>query len=94
MDKRTGTIITIALAVIFGCCGLFSCIGGIGTLAGAGNFEFTDLSGNTTQGQTPPEYGIIGLCLSIIFFAIPAAAYFLLARGKNGATPPPVPPAM
>jgi hypothetical protein len=37
MDKRTGTIITIVLAVIFGCCALFSCIGGVATLLGGDN---------------------------------------------------------
>lgn len=83
MTRQTGIIITIALAVVFGCCGLFSCIGGLGTLTGAGTYEFTDLTGVNTQGTTPPAYGLIGICFSLIFFLIPVAAWYFLVRGKT-----------
>lgn len=91
IDKRTGTIITIVLAVIFGCCALSSCLGGILTLAGVS--EFTTTVGDVTQtGQTPPAYGLVGLCCGLIFVAIPVASYFLLVYKKNGAEAPAPPP--
>lgn len=82
MDRRTGLIITIGLAVVFGCCGLFSCLWGGMTAAGLGTFEATGLDGVTTAGQTPPAYGAIGICLGLLFIAIPAVAYFFLVRNK------------
>jgi hypothetical protein len=84
-------IITGVLAALFGCCGLFSCIGGIGTLAGMGTYSATGLDGSSVAGTTPPEYGIVGICFSIIFIAIPVIAYFLLVHNKP-ATPPAAPP--
>jgi hypothetical protein len=98
MTRQTGLIITIVAAVIFGCCAFFSCLSGVLTLAGLSTTT-TDFSAlgipPTVQQQTPPAYGIAGICFSIFFVAIPVALWFFLVRGKNGeeVTPPAAPPA-
>ena len=86
MTKQTGTIITIVLAVIFGCCGLITCSSGVIALAGLGTWDTTDFSGVTRTGQIPPVYGLPIICLGIVFVAIPVVSYFLWVRGKNGDT--------
>ncbi len=79
MTKQTGLIITIVAAVIFGCCAISSCIGGVITLAGGGTYAL-----GTQMGQTPQWTGIFGICFSVIFIAIPVALWYFLVRGKNG----------
>jgi hypothetical protein len=78
MTRQTGIIITVATAVVFGCCGIFSCLGGIVTLAGGGTYELGEFAG-----QTPPGYGITGICFGILFVLIPVAAWYFLVRGKE-----------
>lgn len=93
MTKQTGLIITIVAAVIFGCCGFFSCLGGGLTLAGfsTSTTDFSDLGIPATSQQTPPAYGLFGICFGILFILIPIALWFFLVRGKNGeeVAPPP-----
>jgi hypothetical protein len=86
MTRQTGLIITIVAAVIFGCCALFSCLGGVLTLAGLSTTttDFSDFGMPATVQQTPPAYGIGGICMSIFFIAIPVALWYFLVRGKNG----------
>jgi hypothetical protein len=79
-------IATIATAVICGCCALFACIMGFGTITGNGTFE---LGGSA--GQTPPAYGYVMLCLSFLMILVPVAVGFFTLRKKPGAadsTPP------
>jgi hypothetical protein len=83
MTKQTGWIITGVLIVLFGCCGLSSCLWGGLTLAGFGTFETSGVVG-TTSGQTPPAFGLIGMCIGIVFIAIPVLSWYFLVRGKNG----------
>ena len=63
MDKKTtGLVATIATALLCGCPGLFMCLFGAITAAGAGTFNDTGLS---------PAVGFVLICLSLIFIAIP-----------------------
>ncbi len=85
-NKNTGMIATVATAVICGCCALFTCVMGIGTITGNGTFQ---LGGSS--GQTPPAYGYAMLCLSLIAILIPVAVGFFTLRKKTDAadaTPP------
>ena len=76
-NKNTGIIATVATALICGCCGLFTCIMGIGTVTGNGNFTL----GNSTQAM-PPAVGYVFLCLSVIMIIIPIAVGFFMLRKK------------
>ncbi|MEW6084110.1 MAG: hypothetical protein AB1607_05890 [Chloroflexota bacterium] len=85
-NKNTGMIATIATALICGCCALFACIMGLGTITGNGTFT---LGGSS--GQTPPAYGYVMLCLSFLMILVPVAVGFFTLRKKPGAeetTPP------
>jgi len=86
MSRQTGLIITIIAALIFGCCALFSCLGGGLTLAGFSTTttDFSDFGIPATSQQTPPAYGVVGICFGIFFILIPIALWFFLVRGKNG----------
>jgi hypothetical protein len=76
-NKNTGMIATIATALICGCCGLFTCIMGIGTVTGNGSFTL----GNSSQAM-PPTVGYVFLCLSVIMIIIPIAVGFFMLRKK------------
>jgi hypothetical protein len=78
MTRQTGLIITIIGAVIFGCCALSSCIGGVLTIAGGGTYTL-----GTQMGQMPQWTGIFGICFGIFFVLIPIALWYFLVRGKN-----------
>lgn len=94
MDKKTtGMIATVATALICGCCALFACIMGFGTITGNGTFKL----GGTTQ-PMPPSYGYVFLCLSVLFIAVPVVVGFVTLRKKpaDAVTPvsdEPLPPA-
>jgi len=78
MDKRTtGIIATVATALICGCCSLFGCIMGVGTITGNGTFEL----GGVSQ-PMPPSYGYVFLCLSVLFIAVPIVVGFVTLRKK------------
>lgn len=89
-NKNTGMIATIAIALICGCCGLFTCVMGIGTISGNGSFTL----GDSTQ-ATPPAFGYAFLCLSVIMIIIPIAVGFFTMRKKPEApaSNEPLPPA-
>jgi hypothetical protein len=79
MDRRTGIIVTVVTAVLFGCCGIASCFSGVATLTGG-----STLSGLSGVEQTvTPAYGIPFLCLGLLFVLIPVAAWYFLVRGKE-----------
>jgi hypothetical protein len=79
-NRNTGMIATIVTAVICGCCALFACIMGIGTITGSGTFTV-----GGTSGQTPPAYGYVMLCLSFLMILVPVAVGFFTLRKKPGA---------
>ena len=92
MDKKTtNTVITVAAAIIFGCCSLFCCIMGFGTVTGNGTYEL-----NGQSSQLPPTYGYVFLCLSIILIIIPIVIGFFTLRKKpeadTAASNEPLPP--
>ncbi|NWG07838.1 MAG: hypothetical protein HXY35_14270 [Chloroflexi bacterium] len=76
-NKNTGLIATVATALLCGCCGLFSCILGVGTLAGNGSLTI----GNSVQ-QMPATYGYVFLCLSFLMILVPVAVGFFTLRKK------------
>lgn len=87
MDKKnTGMIATIASALICGCCALFTCIMGFGTVTGNGTYTL----GSGTE-QMPPAVGVVFLCLSFIMILVPVAVWFFMMRKKpedTGMMPP------
>jgi hypothetical protein len=89
-NRNTGIIATVATALICGCCGLFACIMGIGTVTGNGTFTL----GDTSQ-PMPPTYGYVFLCLSVLFILVPVVVGFIALRKKPEALPndEPLPPA-
>ena len=85
MDNRSKSIVaTLASVVLCGCPGLFLLI--FGFFAAAGNmpfkFEFNSVS-NTDV--IPPTAGLVLICLSLIFIAIPVVVGFLALRGRPAA---------
>lgn len=80
-NKNTGMIATVATALVCGCCALFACIMGFGTITGNGTFT---VGGST--GQTPPVYGYAMLCFSLIAILVPVAVGFFTLRKKTDST--------
>ncbi len=70
-------VITVATALICGCCSLFTCIMGFGAITGNGSFTL----GNTSQ-PMPPTYGYVFLCLSLISLIVAVAVGFFMMRKK------------
>lgn len=100
MDKRTsGIIATLATVVLCGCPGLISLCGGaltalVSFIPGANIDMFGSQDPKSALG-----YGLGGVCLGIVFVAIPIVVYLLTLRKKPEAapTPPPsepIPPAI
>lgn len=91
-NKNTGIIATVATALLCGCCALFACIMGIGTVTGNGTFNM----GGANQ-ATPPAVGFVFLCLSFLMILVPVAVGFFTLRKKPEAVVPvsdePLPPA-
>lgn len=72
MDKKTGTIITIVLAVLTLCCSLACCVGGVYTfIAGEDDLD------------VPPAAGIPGVCLAVLVWIVPVVVGIILLRGKD-----------
>jgi TRAP-type C4-dicarboxylate transport system permease small subunit len=93
MDKKTtGIIATVVTALLCGCCALFACIMGFGTITGNGTFNL----GDTVQ-PMPSSYGYVFLCLSVLFIAVPIVVGFVTLRKKPEEVVPisdePLPPA-
>jgi hypothetical protein len=101
MDRKTtGIIATIVAALLFGCPGICLCL--FGAIAATGQIPYTtefpysaDFS-NPYSEKLPSYIGFIGLCLAIIFIAIPVVVGFLTLRKKNNkptSSQGPLPPA-
>ena len=82
MEKKTGGIIATIVAVLLcGCPGLCLCL--FGAVTAAGQMPWTaDLSGYNQYGTVPPAWGLVGLCLALIFIAIPIVVGILTLRNK------------
>ena len=76
-NKNTAMIITVVTALFCGCCSLFACIMGFGTVTGNGTYEL----GGVSQSM-PPTYGYVFLCLSVVMIIIPIAVGFFMLRKK------------
>jgi len=79
-NRNTNLIATIVAVVLCGCPGLFGlCFGGISLLA-----SFTPGANIDVFGSSDPAsattMGLVVLCLSIIFIAIPVAVWFATRR--------------
>ena len=85
MDKKTGTIITIVVAVLTLCCSLACCGGGIATLTGNGTYTM-----GTDSGNLPTWAGIPGICLAILVWAVPVLLWVFLVRNAEDETADPM----
>jgi preprotein translocase subunit SecF len=83
MDKRTtGLIATIASVVLCGCPGLFGlCLGGTSVLASFVPGAEIDVFGSNDPAAAT-TMGVVSLCLSVIFIAIPIVVWFVTLRKK------------
>jgi hypothetical protein len=84
-NRNTGMIATIVSALVCGCCALFTCIFGFGTITGNGSVTF-----NSSIEQLPPTYGYVFLCLSVLMILVPVAVGVFTLRKRpdsDGAVP-------
>lgn len=83
MDRKTkGIIATIAAVVLCGCPGLFMCFfGATSVLASKIPGADIDVMGSSDPAAAT-TMGIVFLCLSMIFIAIPIAVGFFMLRKK------------
>ena len=98
-DRNTAIIVTVAAALLCGCPGLVVCLGGaiFAVISRIPDATYTGgMDANSALG-----YGLGGLCLGIVFIAIPIVVGVLLLRKKPAAgdtavIPPsePIPPAL
>ncbi len=93
MDKRTtGLIATIATALLCGCPGLFGlCLGGASVLASLVPGADIDVFGSNDPAAAT-TMGIVSLCLSVIFIAIPIVVGVITLRKPPEAVAPIVTP--
>jgi hypothetical protein len=82
MEKKTGGIVATIVAVLLcGCPGLCLCL--FGAWAATGTLPYTtDVGGYSGAGTVPSYLGFVGLCLALIFIAIPIVVGFLTLRKK------------
>jgi len=93
-NKNTNLIATLIAVVLCGCPGLFGlCFGGISLLASFTPGAEIDVFGSNDPGSAT-TMGLVILCLSVIFIAIPVVVWFATRR-KQSITPSdnePIPP--
>jgi len=84
MDKKTtGLIATIATALLCGCPGLFGlCFGSTSVIASFMPGAEIDVFGSSDPGSAT-TMGIVSLCLSVIFIAIPIVVGLTTLRKKS-----------
>ena len=85
MDKKTtGLIATIATALLCGCPGIFGlCMGSTSLIAGFVPGAEIDVFGSSDPASAT-TMGIVSLCLSVIFIAIPIVVGVVTLRKKPG----------
>ena len=83
MDKKTtGLIATIATALLCGCPGIFGlCMGSTSLIAGFVPGADIDVFGSSDP-SSAATMGVVFLCLSIIFIAIPIVVGVMTLRKK------------
>ncbi len=94
MNSRTTAIVaTIASVVLCGCPGLFLCV--FGALSAAGAPVTTELNGVSNTQTLPSSYGFAMLCVALVLILIPVAVGFFTLRKKPAppTTGEPLPPA-
>jgi hypothetical protein len=80
--KKTGAIIaTVLTSLICGCVALFAC--GFGVAGVAGVPITTTVNGYSTQQPMAIWLGVLLLCLSVIFIAVPVVVGVLTLRNKK-----------
>ena len=90
MDKKTtGLVATIATALLCGCPGLFGlCLGGTSLFASFVPGAEIDVFGSNDPGSAT-TMGVVFLCLSVIFIAIPIVVGVVTLRKKPDAVAAP-----
>ncbi len=76
MDRQTGMIITVIVAVLTLCCSVLCCTTGLLIALNEQLELYWDIE---------PGVGVAPCCLSILVWVIPVLLWFFLVRGKNGA---------
>ena len=98
MDKKkTGIIATVATALLCGCPGLISlCMGAIYAVVSQIPGAEIDMFGSSDPADAL-TFGIGGICLGIVFVAIPIVVGVVMLRKSQEAVPvsdEPLPPAI
>lgn len=75
MDKKTGTIITIVVAVLTLCCSVTCCGLGIGNWVSEGGVFGSDVD--------PAYIGIPAICLAILIWIVPLLLWIFLVRRQS-----------
>lgn len=91
-NRNTGTIATIAAALLCGCPGLLAmCWGGLAALISFVPGADIDIGGSSDPTAALAS-GLGTLCLGILFLAIPIAVGFFTLRKKPEIAPQEIPP--
>jgi len=77
MNKRTGTVITILVAVLTLCCSTTCCLSGLYTSASGGQWV------NSLNTYVAWYYGLPVICLGILVWLVPVLLWVFLVRGKK-----------
>ena len=94
-NKNTQLIATLAAVVLCGCPGLFGlCFGLTSVFASFAPGAEIDVFGSSDP-RSATTMGLIMLCLSVIFIAIPIVTWFVTRRKETTTLPDnePIPPA-
>ena len=83
MNEKSGTVITIVVAVLTLCISACCCLFGILTLTGGG--EWSSDIGIPQAGEIDSGFGIPIVCLGILVWLAPLLLWFFLVRGKEDA---------
>ena len=84
VSKQTGTTITLILAVLFGCAGIFTCISTLISLRD----RMIVLQAGVVRPALLPLTGQLaalgaGLCTALGFIALPIVFYIVLVAGRK-----------
>ncbi len=97
MQNRTAAVVITAItALVCLCAAIFACV--FGAFGVMGQPFDTTLNGVPTGSAPMPTWlGVLLLCLSVVFIAVPVVVGFLTLRQKPAAAPiepqEPIPPA-
>lgn len=77
MNRKTGTIITVVVAVLTLCCSATCCAGGL-------VMAFSKQLDVGYEGEW--YYGLPLICLALLAWVLPFLAWYFLVRGKENST--------